>query len=502
MLFDLIRSLTKSEKRFIKIYASRYMPEGKNKYLELFDTIDKIKKYDEKKLNKKIKNSSCGGNLEGIKNYLHSLILDCLDLYHKDSCIDRRINGSVHIARVLSEKRLDEQGNKLIKKTKKISDRFNRFENTISLTLLQKDNEFRKKTVTHTGIRSYYQDVFSAIESMKMKFEYNKIYDELRLKRQQAEFITDPDQKEQLETIYSQLWSNPPAPGSSFDTNMYYLLSGIEYARILMDAGNTRMYIRKIIALFENNTHRIADNTTHYIYALDAFISQEIFTGRGEADSIQEKISSIPSLIGKKNISSDAKAQVFQAYYIALTRTALLFRDYAYAIPHIQRFEIEKKKYQDHLTSGFCLESNIACIYFGAGLYKQALKWCNAAISRSPKTRDDGIDVIHILNLLVHYELKNEVILPGLIKSTYNSLHKSKRNSQFIIAFFKYLCPLLRSGSENEQRMLSIRFKEEILSLPGNNFENDILKNIDIPGWLDKKIESVSADLRHSLVSS
>ena len=47
-LFELIKSLTKSEKRFIKIYASRYTMKGKNNYLELFDIIDKLNENGEK----------------------------------------------------------------------------------------------------------------------------------------------------------------------------------------------------------------------------------------------------------------------------------------------------------------------------------------------------------------------------------------------------------------------------------------------------------------------
>ena len=45
-LFDLVRSLTKQEKRYYKMYTT--LSGGKtNKYLMLFDAIDAQKEYDE-----------------------------------------------------------------------------------------------------------------------------------------------------------------------------------------------------------------------------------------------------------------------------------------------------------------------------------------------------------------------------------------------------------------------------------------------------------------------
>ena len=53
-LFDLIQSLTKSEKRFFKLHSS--LQSGDKNYLRLFDAIDRMKEYDETSL-KKVFNS-------------------------------------------------------------------------------------------------------------------------------------------------------------------------------------------------------------------------------------------------------------------------------------------------------------------------------------------------------------------------------------------------------------------------------------------------------------
>ena len=49
-LFQLIKSLSKSEKGYFKKFSYLYTIEGEKNYIKLFDAIEKQKEYDEKKL--------------------------------------------------------------------------------------------------------------------------------------------------------------------------------------------------------------------------------------------------------------------------------------------------------------------------------------------------------------------------------------------------------------------------------------------------------------------
>ena len=62
ILFQLIRSLEKAEKRHFKLYINRNSSNENLKIVQLFDALDKAKEYDEKQLLKKVKDiqkSSC-----------------------------------------------------------------------------------------------------------------------------------------------------------------------------------------------------------------------------------------------------------------------------------------------------------------------------------------------------------------------------------------------------------------------------------------------------------
>ena len=49
-LFDLVKSMSKSEKRYFKLMSSRHTIGDENNYVRLFDFLDKQEEYDEDNL--------------------------------------------------------------------------------------------------------------------------------------------------------------------------------------------------------------------------------------------------------------------------------------------------------------------------------------------------------------------------------------------------------------------------------------------------------------------
>ena len=76
-LFQLIRSLEKSEKRNFKLFVKRNTPGGDLKFIQLFDALDGMKEYDEAALLKKNK-SIRKQQLSNIKAHLYKQILASL----------------------------------------------------------------------------------------------------------------------------------------------------------------------------------------------------------------------------------------------------------------------------------------------------------------------------------------------------------------------------------------------------------------------------------------
>jgi hypothetical protein len=84
-LFKLIKSLSKSEKRFFKLSSS--LQSGDKNYLKLFDFIEDLEVYDEELVKEMFKKEKFIKHLPSEKNHLYRLILKSLRSFYSEKSI-------------------------------------------------------------------------------------------------------------------------------------------------------------------------------------------------------------------------------------------------------------------------------------------------------------------------------------------------------------------------------------------------------------------------------
>jgi hypothetical protein len=117
-LFDLIRSLSPSEKRHFRLYKSKHVIHGKNNYMKLFEAINKLESYDERKLKESLKGEAFVSNLAVEKNYLFEMIADSLHVYHLNASRESELRKSLHLIGIFFAKGLYPQCYKLVKQVR------------------------------------------------------------------------------------------------------------------------------------------------------------------------------------------------------------------------------------------------------------------------------------------------------------------------------------------------------------------------------------------------
>src|ERR1700741_5233130 len=116
-VFQLIKSLEKSEKRNFKLYVTRNSSSEELKIVQLFDALDKMDQYDEAVLLKKnpeIKKQQ----LSNLKAHLYKQILTSLRLINDESNIDIVLHEQMDHARILYNKGLYLQSLRVLDKMK------------------------------------------------------------------------------------------------------------------------------------------------------------------------------------------------------------------------------------------------------------------------------------------------------------------------------------------------------------------------------------------------
>lgn len=119
-LFELIKALTPTEKRYFKIHAKTHVGDKyKNNYEKLFDAINywpDDMPYDEKVFKRKHKGKTFIKNLSVEKNYLYELLLETMRRYQAENKQEIRLHQLTADLNLLYNKGLLDQARKLIDK--------------------------------------------------------------------------------------------------------------------------------------------------------------------------------------------------------------------------------------------------------------------------------------------------------------------------------------------------------------------------------------------------
>ncbi|HYE53495.1 MAG TPA: hypothetical protein VD996_01580, partial [Chitinophagaceae bacterium] len=120
ILFQLIHSLEKAEKRHFKLYIKRSSSRDNLKIVQLFDALDKLKEYDEKQLLKKLRGIQ-KPQLSNLKIHLYKQLLASLRLLKSADSIDLQLNEQFDYAHILYKKGLFHQSLRLLERAKDIA---------------------------------------------------------------------------------------------------------------------------------------------------------------------------------------------------------------------------------------------------------------------------------------------------------------------------------------------------------------------------------------------
>jgi hypothetical protein len=103
-LFSLIKSLTKSEKRFFKLSSS--LQSGEKNYLKIFGYIEEQENYDEETLKDYFKDERFIDHLPSEKNHLYKLILKSLRSFYGEQSVGSLLKQEIKNVEILYSKAL------------------------------------------------------------------------------------------------------------------------------------------------------------------------------------------------------------------------------------------------------------------------------------------------------------------------------------------------------------------------------------------------------------
>ncbi|HMG67784.1 MAG TPA: hypothetical protein VK588_08865 [Chitinophagaceae bacterium] len=491
-LFQLVKSLEKSEKRNFKLYVKRNSSGEDLKIVKLFDALDKSSVYDEEHLLKKNK-SIKKQQLSNIKAHLYKQILSSLRLIKDENNIDIQLHEQMDHARILFNKGLYLQSLKVLDKMKEMARSNNQ------LTYLQQALFFEKKIEGLFITRSMQQkaDELSK-ESDETNCQLSLINRLSNLSLQlYGWYITHgharstgemDDLKKFLEDNLPEVTKN----AQGFYERLYLYQCYCWYAFIRQDFLQYYRYTQKWVDLFAEypNMHEI--ETAHYIKGMHNLMGAH-FDLRN-AKKLQESIEEFEKFSHRKVVKENHINYVLVFVYLTTARINIHFLEGSFSegLKQVPLIEEKLKEYELYIDRHRILVFyyKIACLYFGAGKNEKAIQYLSKIINWKVDLRTDLQCYARLLHLIAHYELGNFDLLQYLTKSVYRFMAKMKSLSAVEEEMFLFL----RHSFQVNAHALKPEFEnllEKLKKYETNSLETRAFSYLDVISWLESKIHNM-----------
>ncbi|MBI2268829.1 MAG: hypothetical protein HYU69_00570 [Bacteroidetes bacterium] len=489
-IFDLIRSLSQTEKRYFKIFSSRHIIGKENDYVKLFNAIDKQKHYDEKSLINSLQGRTIKDNFHVAKNYLYKMILKSMRGYRLDGDIDNNINGLINDAIFLYDKLLYAQSLRLLKRVKKLAYRYERF--TDILRIINMERKITVSMVLQEDIMEKYKNIEkeerNVLELLQNISEYKNLSIQIHALIVKNGEVKNPEGKKIVIKKIGPKVLTDESKALSYTAKCFFYDAISFYYKLLADYQKSYEYRKKRLQLFDLYPEQQMADENNYIAVFHNLMGICVLLDK--PDEFMEYLINIRK-IDFSTIRLKAKA--FLSSYLNETDFYLSKKEFAkalYLVPQVTKgLNLYRGKFNKY--DEVILYYNLAYCYLFEEQYSKSLYWLNLLLNDpQAKISPSFYSFSLILNIIIYYEQGNIELLPYLLKSTHRHLTNTNQLYKTEIYFLDFFKKLLKSSKHFDLKKELIKLKDDIQSLKAPH-EKQVLQYFDFVYWIDKKIEKI-----------
>jgi tetratricopeptide (TPR) repeat protein len=489
-LFDLIRTLTKSEKRFFKLQSS--LQSGDKNYVRLFDLVEKMDEYDEDIVKKTFAGEKFIKHLPSEKNHLYKLILKSLRSYYSETSIASALKQDIKNIEILYNKGLFDECTKFIERAKKIAVRYEKFYYLFELiswekTLLEESFENGQ----FGDLDSLIQEEQSVLDKLQNLTAYHVLYSKINYVFRSGGY----SRTEENTQIINEIVEHPLIKGKNTAlshraaTICYYTQGFCNIAK-----GETSVALekyRKVKDILDGHPDLRTDLAKRYIRTLSQMVQCLLETRQfKEADGCIHEMEKLQELEGFD--TPDAHARIRTELILSNLKKYIFSGRFSEGVAAMtaEMESVKANEAQLHKEIVLRMYYYMAYLHFGAGQHSKALQWLNRVINDNENDlRQDLYGYARLFNIVVHYELGNSDLLEYMLKSTARYLQKRMRDfdvEKLILEQFKKLIRIRTAADRKEQ---FIDFREKLNELAKHEDGNALLRYFDFNAWIASKLE-------------
>jgi hypothetical protein len=494
-LFELIQSMSKSEKRYFKLMASRHTIGEENNYVVLFDFIEKMSVYSEELIEKQFKGEAFLNRFSITKKRLYDHILQSLDAFHSANSLDAQLHMQIHSAEILYNKALYDQSRRLLRSAEKLAMKNEKYH------FLQQINKLNKKLLENQGYSESSQQLIDDIvlkdeecanhiqRSNKLWKIKSNLFNRLHTKGVARSVEDKLAFKEMIRELES------PGVDAGFEERYLYHHTQSVYFFAIQDQISCVFWLNKNLELFENDPIQLRSQLTTYLSILtNAIYTNESIGQRNEAGRLLQVLRKLPEEHAS-SISEDMEVKLFASVNSVELGVHMKRGDLIQALKLVPTIENGLKTYEGKITSirRAFLSFKVATLYLGVCQYSEALKWVNR-IFNDPDLdpSEDLLAFTYIIDLLIHLEMRHEKLLPYALKNTQRFLRSRNKVHGFEKAFLQFISKRIKAQDKFRENELWDELLKELRSLNGDGLDKAAMEYFDFISWAESKVNDKS----------
>ena len=496
-IHELIKSLTKSEKRYFKLLSSRHTIGEENNYILLFDFIEKQVDYDEEILFKTFKGEAFLNKFSITKKRLYDHILSALDSFHATSSVDAQIFKMLHSSDILYTKSLYDQCRTILRSAEKLAEKNNRFNLLLEISKKQK-RLHENKGYSESSIKDIGAIMERDLYLLDQSSSYSKLWNIksqlFQLLSQKGVSRTEEDILN-FKSIIDELELNTNKENFYFDTHYLYHHIFSAYYFAINDFSNCLNHLKTNIDFFEKENSIIENHPNSYFSILtNAIFVSEKLEFHKDANLLLEKLKQLSFKINMDN-NEDLQIKLFSSVNSIEISMLTLRGDFKNALKLIPIIERGLMNYGEKISSPrkAFLEFKIASVYLGLNEPSSALKWINNILNdKQLDQKEDIVCFTQLLDLLVHIEMNNTQLLPYALKNTQRFLKSHNRVFTFEKVFLQFISKIIKSNDIFERESLWEELNNQLTCIEDGSINSAALEYFDFISWAESKFKRKS----------
>lgn len=494
-LFSLIKSLSRSEKRYFKIFSKRHILGSQNKYILLFDILTKqVKEDDEKVISALSQKGYDTRYLSADKNYLYNLLLRSMNDYYYGHNISLTIKNNLQTIEVLFHKGLYKDCLKIIAQTEKLIKQSENYQLMPDLIMWK-----RKCTGYAYGLAKA-QEVNLEMDVHFEKIKHLKVIIDMYYTTYSERLREEVYSKEELNKLFGNIISDPLLQSEdnllTTQSKVFHHLCYVHYYYLNNEFDEEYRHHKRIIQLIQQTPNYQKENAMDCIALYNRMLAQSKYLS---SDIFYRDLEGLRNF----DVSGSFNSMVIrQRIFIHTSTNELehLFIHHQYLEANKKAADIENGMAQYsypiepyhtiHLTYLF------AMISISVADYKKALGFTNKIINEfNAKDNNKSFLRAQILNIIVHFELKNYKIVENLSGAFIKKYKNESTIDRFEFQLLKVLYKCCRFGNKPIQHVIATHFQELI-----ETNKNDIPSSIQNRQTKEHYVRWLHANMKQSSI--